>query len=83
MLWLASLQCSNYYTALSESEMGGLKLHGSHPPHHQQMLESKVPLAVMLIGSDCHVGMLWCGVGKEFLLRGVLHAFEYHNCFLF
>jgi len=61
MLLLASLQHSDYYATLSESELGGLKLHRSPQPHHQQMMESNVALAVVLIGLDRHVGGC-CGV---------------------
>jgi len=35
----------------------------------------------MTIGSDHHVGLMQCGIGREFLLHGVLRVFEYHDCF--
>jgi len=83
MLLLALLQRSSYYcTVPSGSRWGGPRV-GSLHPHHQQMKEIEVPSAVVSISSDRHVGLLQCGVGEEFLLRGTLRVFEYHDGVLF
>jgi len=83
MLLVVSLLRSDCYAVSSAGGWGRSRLLESPRPHHRRMMESEVLLAVVSIGLDRHVGVLRCGVGKEFLLRGALREFEYHDCFLF
>jgi len=66
MLLQALLWHSDYYATPSESGWGRLILFGSPHPHHQQTMESKVPLAVVSINLDHHVGVLWLTLGLNF-----------------
>ncbi len=82
-LLVVSLLHSDCYAVSSEGGWGTSRLLESPRPHRRRMMESKVLSAVMSISLDHHVGVLRCGIGKEFLLRGALHVFEYHASFLF
>jgi len=82
MLVRASQRRSDCYGVPSESGGGEARLLGNPHPHRHWARERDIPLAEVPIGADRHVGMLLrCGVGKDFLLHGVLHGFEYHDCF--
>jgi len=82
ILLLVSLRRSDYDGAPSDSGCVDARLLENPRCHHRRAMESEVPSAEVPIGSDHHVGVLLrCGIESEFLLRGKLCGFEYHDCF--